>query len=123
MELKKILTTINKFADDRDWKKFHTPKNLSMALSVEISELMEIFQWLNQDESLEVCNDKEVHTHIKEEIADIMIYALRFCHIAGINPIEAMEEKIVKNAIKYPVEKSKGNALKYTKLKKEGTDE
>ncbi len=102
------------FASERDWDKFHSPKNLSMALSVEASELLEIFQWLSEDESLKLPDDKLMHA--REEIGDILNYAVRLADKLGIDPLDAAFEKIEKNHRKYPVEKSRGISRKYTEL-------
>jgi NTP pyrophosphatase (non-canonical NTP hydrolase) len=114
MNIKTIEQMIKKFSQDRDWEQFHTPKNLSMALSVEASELLEIFQWLTEDQSYNLNDSKKQHA--KEEVADIAIYLLRICMKLDINLEEAIIEKMKKNEEKYPVEKAKGSAKKYTEL-------
>ena len=111
MDISKIQNQLKKFAIERDWEQFHTPKNLSMALSVEASELVEIFQWLSAEESISL--DKKQTDAIKSEVADIAMYLLRFCSILEIDLEKAIEDKLVKNAEKYPVSLSKGNAKKY----------
>ena len=111
MDISKIQNQLKKFAIERDWEQFHTPKNLSMALSVEASELVEIFQWLRAEES---CSpDENQIKEINSEVADIAMYLLRFCSILEIDLEKAIEDKLVKNAEKYPVSLSKGNAKKY----------
>jgi len=100
------------FAADRDWEQFHTPKNLSMAISAEAAELMEHFLWLDSAQSNEAAEGPK-RAKIVEELADIIIYALEFSNIAGIDVAQAIEEKMAANALKYPIEKAKGNALKY----------
>ena len=102
------------FAKNRDWDQFHSPKNLSMALIVEAAELVEQFQWLKQDESMNL-PDKTVRK-IAEEAADILIYLVRFCDIMGINLLEAAFNKLESNNKKYPVSLSKGSAKKYDQL-------
>jgi NTP pyrophosphatase (non-canonical NTP hydrolase) len=111
MNISKIQSQLEDFASERDWGQFHTPKNLSMALSVEASELVEIFQWLNPEESNSP-NQKQIQ-EINSEVADIAMYLLRFCSVLGIDIEEAIEKKLEKNALKYPVNLSKGNAQKY----------
>ena len=114
MDLEKIKEFQREFAKERDWEQFHTPKNLSMALSVEASELLEIFQWLTAEQSSELKDsDKE---KVSEELADITYYLLRIADITGIDLEDAVWKKMRKNAEKYPVEKAKGNAKKYTDL-------
>jgi NTP pyrophosphatase (non-canonical NTP hydrolase) len=111
MDISKIQNQLENFATERDWEQFHTPKNLSMALSVEASELVEIFQWLRAEES--ISPDKKQTDAIKSEVADIAMYLLRFCSILEIDIEEAIKNKLEKNAEKYPVNLSKGNAQKY----------
>ncbi len=113
-EKQTIEQMIQKFSQDRDWEQFHSPKNLSMALSVEASELLEIFQWLTEEQSYNLNDSKKQHA--KEEVADIAIYLLRICMKLNINLEEAIIEKMKKNEEKYPVEKAKGSAKKYTEL-------
>ena len=109
------------FAKNRDWDQFHSPKNLSMALIVEAAELVEQFQWLKQDESMNL-PDKTVNK-IAEEAADILIYLVRFCDIMGINLLDAAFSKLETNDKKYPVSLAKGSAKKYSQLKDSKSDE
>lgn len=111
-ELEKIAETLEQFAIKRDWNQFHSPKNLSMALSVEVAELVEEFQWLTEKQSTELPQDKL--NKVKEELGDIFIYLIRLSSKLNIDLISAANEKILKNEKKYPVEKAKGNAKKYT---------
>lgn len=99
---------IDEFASERDWHKFHSPKNLAMALSVEVAELVEIFQWLNQKESYSQENVNQ--SHLEEEIGDVMIYLSGLCMKFGMNPVEAALKKIAKNRLKYPADKVRGKA-------------
>jgi NTP pyrophosphatase (non-canonical NTP hydrolase) len=107
---------LRSFCRDREWEKFHTPKNLAVALSVEASELLEIYQWLSEDESKNLLDNPDKRNSVQEEVADIFLYLLRFCDVNKIDPFKAIEDKVYKNAQKYPVEKSRGNATKYTEL-------
>jgi len=111
MNIKQIQEQLSEFASDRDWEQFHTPKNLTMALSVEASELVEIFQWLTPEQSSNL-NDKQINA-VNEEVADVAIYLLRLCDVLGINLSDVVENKIKVNGDKYPVDLSKGNAKKY----------
>jgi dCTP diphosphatase len=113
-ELNALLNRIRTFAKDRDWEQFHSPKNISMALSVEASELLEHFQWMTEDESRNVNVDQKAE--IADEVADVFLYLLRMCDEMEIDLIQAADKKIDKNAVKYPVEKSKGRSTKYNKL-------
>jgi NTP pyrophosphatase (non-canonical NTP hydrolase) len=111
MNIKQIQKQLSEFASDRDWEQFHTPKNLTMALSVEASELVEIFQWLTPEQSSNL-NDKQMNA-VNEEVADVAIYLLRLCDVLDINLSDVVENKIKVNSEKYPVDLSKGNAKKY----------
>jgi len=113
MDLDKYKAKIKEFANDRDWDQFHDPKNLSMALSAEIGELLDIFQWLTSEQSKDL-SEQDLKL-AKEELGDIMIYLIRLSDKLGIDLEEAVQEKLESNADKYPVELSKGNATKYNK--------
>ena len=101
MNLNKIKQKLKKFSNERNWDGYHNPKNLSMALSVEASELVEIFQWLTIEESKSL-NDKQMQA-TKEELADILIYLIRIADKLDINLEKAVEQKIKLNAKKYPL--------------------
>lgn len=109
-----LVNRLKKFADERDWEQFHSPKNLAMALSVEVAEILELFQWLTEEQTKNLSPDKI--EKVKEEIGDVQIYLVRLADQLGIDPLQAAEEKIKKNELKYPVNKSKGSAIKYTEL-------
>ena len=104
------------FARERDWEQFHAPKNLSMALAAEAAELMEHFLRASPEKSMEVANDPSKRPRIAEELADVVIYALEFANSTGLDVAGAIEEKMAANARKYPVEKARGRAEKYTDL-------
>lgn len=102
------------FATERDWDQFHTPKNIASALSVEASELLEIFQWTRgQHGWSEIDDDESVRMHVEEEVADILLYLIRFASLAKIDLQQAALDKIQKNAVKYPIESAKGSDRKY----------
>ena len=111
-----LIDKLNQFASERQWGKFHTPKNLVMALASESGELSEIFQWLTNEESLVQNLSEEQLNKIREETADIFLYLLILVDKLNIDIIQAANDKITLNAKKYPVELSKGNAKKYTEL-------
>ena len=113
-ELTKIAKDLEDFAVNRDWNQFHSPKNLSMALSAEVAELVEEFQWLTEDQSTKLTHEKLAK--VKDEIGDVFIYLIRLSSKLGIDLISAANDKILKNEKKYPVDKAKGNAKKYTEL-------
>ena len=110
MNIKEIQDKLAKFAKERDWDQFHSPKNLVMALTSEVGELNELFQWLTEEQSKNLNNDE-----VKQEIADIFIYLVRLSDKLDIDIEEAIKEKIEINAKKYPIDLAKGNAIKYTK--------
>ena len=117
MDVKGILSQFNQFADERDWDQFHTIKNLSMALSVESSELLELFQWAKDEEIQDwIKNDANKKNQIAEEVAAIFMYLLKIADKAEIDLESAIKNKMQKNAEKYPVEKARGNSKKYTEL-------
>jgi NTP pyrophosphatase (non-canonical NTP hydrolase) len=105
-----------KFSRERDWEQFHAPKNLSMALAAEAAELMEHFLWATPEDSRRIARDKSKRARIAEELADVVIYALEFANVTGLDLASAIESKMAANARKYPVEKAKGRAEKYTEL-------
>jgi dCTP diphosphatase len=113
-EIREITEKIKKFRDDRDWMQFHDPKNMAVSIILEASELLEHFQWKTTEEVEQYI--KQNRTEIKDEIADTALYLFELADNLGINLIEAMEEKIKKNEMKYPVEKSRGRHTKYNKL-------
>jgi NTP pyrophosphatase (non-canonical NTP hydrolase) len=102
---------VREFAAARAWDRYHTPKNLAMALSVEAAELVEPFQWLTPEESGSLDPDKL--EAVRQEIADVLIYLTRLADVLEIDPLQAAADKLELNARRYPVEKAHGNALKY----------
>ena len=111
-----LKTHVLAFVRERDWEQFHTPKNLSMALAAEAGELMEHFLWATPEQSRAVANEPAKRGKIADEIADVVIYALEFANATGLDLAAAIEAKMASNAKKYPVEKAKGRAEKYTEL-------
>lgn len=103
---------IREFAEARAWERYHTPKNLVMALSVEASELLEPFQWLTAEESLRLSPGQR--EAVRQEIADVLIYLTRLADLLDIDLLDAAADKLAINARKYPVDKAHGNALKYS---------
>ena len=104
MDIQEIQMRLKQFASERDWEQYHSPKNLSMALSVEAAELMEIFQWVGAEESRKVVNHADTLAQVVDEIADICIYAIRLADITGIDIESAINRKIDRNIEKYPVD-------------------
>lgn len=105
------LQELLKFRDERDWQQFHDSKNLALAISIEASELNELFLWKDKPESETVNPEK-----LKEELADILSFAFLLAHKHHLDPFEIVSEKIKKNSVKYPVDKAKGRSDKYDQL-------
>ncbi|VVO77117.1 nucleotide pyrophosphohydrolase [Pseudomonas fluorescens] len=116
MDVDQIQQRLRAFALERDWDQFHTPKNLATALSVEAAELLEIFQWLTDEQSLAIKADEQRKDMVSQEIADVMMYLLRLADVLSIDLQQAVDQKMKINAEKYPIEKARGNATKYTDL-------
>ena len=104
--MESLIRKIKEFAAERDWDQFHAPKNLAMALSVEVAELVEIFQWLTEAESY--CLDEKDREHLQEEIGDIMIYLSGLASKFDIDPVAAAHRKLRHNRLKYPVDLVRG---------------
>lgn len=100
-----------KFRDDRDWKQFHTPKDLAISMSLEAAEVLELFQWSGADLDCTAKRDR-----LREELADVLSYCILMADVCGLDLDEIMNEKVSKNEAKYPVEKARGRAAKYTEL-------
>ncbi len=98
---------IRKFTEDRDWDQFHSPANLAKSISIEANELLECFQWSNENYDLE---------HVKEELADVIVYCQDMLDKLGLDADEIVNAKMTKNETKYPVEKAKGSSAKYNRL-------
>lgn len=105
---------ISEFVAERDWEQFHSPKNLSMALTVEAAELLEHFQWLTQEESRHLPAPKR--DQVAEELADVFIYLVRLADRLEIDLYAAAERKLAVNEANYPIDLAKGNARKYTEF-------
>jgi dCTP diphosphatase len=112
--LDELRSELRSLSAKREWDQFHTPKNLAIALSVEASELLEIFQWLTAEESSNLPQEKL--SAVREEIGDVLLYLVRLADKLDLDLIAAAEEKIRKNELKYPVAAARGNAKKYTDL-------
>ncbi len=112
--VRNLIEQIKAFNRERDWEKYHSPKNLSMALSVEVSELLEVFQWLTEDESRHLPPAKR-HA-AEEEIGDVTILLLALAEELGLDILEAARKKLEHNRKKYPAEKVRGRAEKYNEL-------
>lgn len=104
---RETIDRIRKFTEDREWEQFHTPANLAKSISIEANELLECFQWSDTDYDLD---------HVKEELADVMVYCRNMLDCLGLDEDEIINDKMAKNEAKYPVEKARGIAAKYDQL-------
>jgi dCTP diphosphatase len=112
--LENLRDVLRRFASDRDWDQFHSPKNLAIALNVEAAELLEHFQWTPEGGSAAFTPDQ--HAKVREEIADVLLYLIRLADKLNVDLLAAASDKIQINAAKYPVEKARGSSKKYTEL-------
>ena len=109
----KIAITLRSFAAERDWDQFHTPKNLATSISVEAAELLELFQWSRGQKDWDEVTDPSIRGRIEDELADILLYVIRFADKAEIDLASIAERKITLNAEKYPPERFRGSDRKY----------
>lgn len=108
--------TLELFAERRDWAQFHSPKNLVMALTGEVGELNELFQWLTEQQSVDLAQDPERKKRVAEELADVLFYLVRTASVMGIDLNQAAIEKLALNEQKYPADKARGSHKKYNEL-------
>jgi len=113
MDIEELQERVIEFRDAREWAQYHNPKDLAISLMLEVAELLEVFQWKDPQEVEATKSDPESRKRVKEELGDILIYALNMCHAFGFHPSEVILEKLEINEKKYPVEKAKGSAKKY----------
>jgi dCTP diphosphatase len=116
MDIEQVQQQLRVFAQERDWEQFHTPKNLASALAVEASELLEIFQWLTDSQAISIKDDVARMCKVEEEMADVTLYLLRLADVLSLDLQKAVDRKLRINAEKYPVEKARGSAKKYSEL-------
>jgi dCTP diphosphatase len=114
MDIRELQQKVIEFRDARDWAQYHNPKDLAISLMLEASELLEVFQWKTSREVEAIKSDPDERRKVKDELGDVLIYALNMCHAFGFDPSEVISEKLGINEKKYPIEKAKGNARKYT---------
>lgn len=113
-DIKRITQKIKKFRDERDWMQFHDPKNMAISIILEASELLEHFQWKTKAEVESYIKTYKIE--VQEEIADIAMYLFELADNLGIDLVKAMNKKLKKNTLKYPIRKAKGKHIKYNKL-------
>jgi len=107
---------LGRFARERDWERFHSPKNLAMALAGEVGELLELFQWLTEDASHQVAREGATARRVRDELADVLVYLVRLAAVLDVDLDEAVRSKLAANALKYPADRARGNAKKYLDL-------
>lgn len=113
-----LIKVLDQFAADRDWEQFHSPKNLVMALTGEVGELAEIFQWMTEAQSQEARTDPKIAQAIDDELADVLLYLARLASVLNVDMDAAIKQKLLKNAEKYPAQMVWGSSKKYTELSK-----
>ncbi|ROM42861.1 nucleotide pyrophosphohydrolase [Pseudomonas protegens] len=112
----RLASALQRFADDRDWQQFHSPKNLLLALTGETGELCEIFQWMSEADAKEAAKRPETAQAVKDELADVLMYLVRLSTVLGVDLNEAVTNKLALNGQKYPVDKAKSTSKKYDQL-------
>ena len=112
--MQELQTALRRFAEERDWGQFHTPKNLAASLSIEAAEVLEHFQWLTDEQSQNL--SPEQRDKVALEIADVLLYLLQLADKLQIDPVAAAKNKLALNAEKYPADKARGSSRKYTEL-------
>lgn len=120
--LDRLRHAILQFAEERDWGRFHDPKNLAMAIGVEVGELMDHLRWTPNDAAFQALDDPRTRRGVEDELADVLILLIEFAHVCDIDPIEAAETKLALNATRYPVDLSRGRAIKHDRLREHGLD-
>jgi dCTP diphosphatase len=116
LDVSRLQETIARFARERDWEPFHSPKNLAMALTGEVGELVELFQWLSEDASRGVARDPATARAVRDELADVLVYLVRLAAVLEVDLDEAVRSKLAANEHKYPAARARGNAKKYSDL-------
>ena len=116
MDVKRLTADLRTFANEREWDQFHTPKNVAISIALEASELLEIFQWSRGEASWDEVAEPSVKERVEDELADVLLYLLRFADLAGINLEAAALRKLQANGLKYPVDLARGSDKKYDEL-------
>lgn len=116
VNLEALSKSLASFAEERDWAQFHSPKNLVMALTGEVGELNELFQWLTEQQSIDLAKDPERKKRVAEELADVLFYLVRTASVMGIDLNQASIDKLALNEQKYPADKARGSHKKYNEL-------
>ncbi|MBJ9976791.1 nucleotide pyrophosphohydrolase [Pseudomonas sp. S75] len=111
-----LAAALQAFADDREWNQFHSPKNLVLALTGEVGELCEVFQWMGDAQALSAASHPKTAQAVRDELADVLMYLVRLSSVLGVDLNEAVTQKLASNERKYPVDKAKGTSEKYDQL-------
>jgi NTP pyrophosphatase (non-canonical NTP hydrolase) len=115
-DLDTLKNSLVQFRDERNWQQFHTLKNLIISLNLESSELLELTQWKTDEDLARLTSDDQFREQLRDECADVLLYLLLIAEQSGIDLMQAAEQKLIKNAARYPVALSYGSAKKYTEL-------
>lgn len=116
IDVENLAASLDRFADDRDWQQFHSPKNLLLALTGEVGELCEIFQWMGETDSTDAAKRPETAQAVKDELADVLMYLVRLASVLDVDLNQAVTSKLALNGQKYPVDKAKSTSKKYDQL-------
>ena len=114
VDLAQLAVRLEQFADERDWAQFHSPKNLVMALTGEVGELSEIFQWMPEEASKEAGRDPQTAKAVQDELADVLLYLVRLSSVLGVDLDAAVQQKLKDNAMRYPADKVRGSSKKHS---------
>ena len=114
VDLAQLAARLEQFADERDWAQFHSPKNLVMALTGEVGELNEIFQWMSEPASKEAGRDARTARAVQDELADVLLYLVRLSSVLGVDLDAAVQQKLKDNAMRYPADKVRGSSKKHS---------
>ncbi|MDB4339010.1 nucleotide pyrophosphohydrolase [Rubripirellula sp.] len=117
-----VKDAVQDFIDARDWQPFHDPKNVAMAMASEVGELLDLFRWVRSDEAFDVLRDPDDRLAVQDELADITMFLVDFANICDIDIAQAVQRKMQINNDRYPVEKAKGTAKKYTEFEVDAQD-
>ena len=114
IDFARLAARLEHFAAERDWAQFHSPKNLVMALTGEVGELNEIFQWISEEDSKGVGRDPQTAKAVQDELADVLLYLVRLSSVLGVDLDAAVQQKLKANALRYPVDKVRGSSKKHS---------
>lgn len=115
IDVSRLVDQLEQFATERDWAQFHSPKNLVMALTGEVGELNEIFQWMPEEASKEAGRNPQTAQAVKDELADVLLYLVRLSSVLGVDLDAAVQQKLKANALRYPADKVRGSSQKHSR--------